>query len=87
MEKKAIFTEHMHKSAAPAPHALQVGDVIYVSGKIGFTKEGKLAEGGLAEEVHQAMKNFENTLIAANCTFDNGNSYKTRKLKPLKAKT
>ena len=37
MEKKAIFTEAMHKSAAPAPHALQVGDVIYISGKIGFT--------------------------------------------------
>ena len=72
MEKKAIFTEAMHKSAAPAPHALQVGDVIYISGKIGFTKECKLPEGGLSEEVHQAMKNFENTLKAADCTFDNG---------------
>lgn len=72
MEKKAIFTEAMHKSAAPAPHALQVGDVIYISGKIGFTKECKLPEGGLSEEVHQAMKNFEYTLKAADCTFDNG---------------
>ena len=75
MEKKAIFTEAMHKSAAPAPHALQVGDVIYISGKIGFTQECKLPEGGLAEEVHQAMKNFENTLKAADCTFDNGKAY------------
>ena len=83
MEKKAIFTEAMHKSAAPAPHALQVGDVIYISGKIGFTQECKLPEGGLAEEVHQAMKNFENTLKAADCTFDNGKAYAAYVMQPV----
>ena len=50
----------------------KAGNTIYISGKIGFTKEGKLAEGGLAGEVHQAMKNFGATLEAAGCTFDNG---------------
>ena len=84
MERKAIFTEAMHKSAAPAPHALQVGDVIYISGKIGFTQECKLPEGGLAEEVHQAMKNFENTLKAADCTFDNGKAYAAYVMQPVR---
>ena len=53
-------------------HAIQAGNLIFVSGKIGFTKEGKLPEGGLTEEVHQVMQNFQCTLEAAGCTFDNG---------------
>ena len=53
-------------------HAIEIGDTVYISGKIGFTKEGKLADGGLCGEVHQAMKNFGSVLNAADCTFDNG---------------
>ena len=72
MEKKAISSNEMHTSLAPISHAIEVGDMVYISGKIGFTKEGKLAGGGLCGEVHQAMKNFESVLTAAGCTFDNG---------------
>ena len=53
-------------------HAVEIGDTVYISGKIGFTKEGQLAGGGLCGEVHQAMKNFGSVLNAADCTFDNG---------------
>ena len=72
MEKKAISSSEMHTSLAPISHAIEVGDTVYISGKIGFTKEGKLAGGGLCGEVHQAMKNFGSVLTAAGCTFDNG---------------
>ena len=75
MEKKAISSSEMHTSLAPISHAIEVGDMVYISGKIGFTKEGKLAGGGLCGEVHQAMKNFESVLTAADCTFDNGMFY------------
>ena len=75
MEKKAISSSEMHTSLAPISHAIEVGNMVYISGKIGFTKEGKLAGGGLCGEVHQAMKNFESVLTAAGCTFDNGMFY------------
>ena len=75
MEKKAISSSEMHTSLAPISHAIEVGNVVYISGKIGFTKEGKLAGGGLCGEVHQAMKNFGSVLTAAGCTFDNGMFY------------
>ena len=74
-EKKAISSSEMHTSLAPISHAIEVGDMVYISGKIGFTKEGKLAGGGLCGEVHQAMKNFESVLTAAGCTFDNGKCF------------
>ncbi|PQA88977.1 enamine deaminase RidA [Marinicaulis flavus] len=46
----------------PFSSAVVVGDTIYLSGEIGLTEDGKLAEGGVGPQTAQIFKNYEKTL-------------------------
>ncbi len=47
----------------PFSEAVRVGNMLYLSGQIGFDpKTGALAPGGIAEETKQAMENIKATL-------------------------
>jgi 2-iminobutanoate/2-iminopropanoate deaminase len=47
----------------PFSDAVQVGDLLFLSGKIGFdSKKGKLVEGGIKTETKQTMDNIKGSL-------------------------
>jgi reactive intermediate/imine deaminase len=47
----------------PFSDAVQVGDLLFLSGKIGFdSKKGKLVEGGIKTETKQTMDNIKDSL-------------------------
>ncbi len=48
----------------PFSSAVVVGDTIYLSGEIGLTEDGELAEGGVGPQTTQIFKNYEKTLAA-----------------------
>ena len=47
----------------PFSEAVKVGDILYLSGQMGFDpKTGKLAPGGMKAEAKQTMENIKGTL-------------------------
>jgi 2-iminobutanoate/2-iminopropanoate deaminase len=50
--------------APPFSSAVRVGDVLYLSGQIGITADGKLPDG-IAAQTHQAMDNIGGVLKRA----------------------
>jgi 2-iminobutanoate/2-iminopropanoate deaminase len=72
MDKHVIRTE-----AAPAPfqgapynQAIRTGDLVFVAGQLGLTPAGGLADGGIAEQTEQAMRNLAAILEAAGTSLD-----------------
>lgn len=52
-----------HDHSLPFSEAVKVGDILYLSGQMGFEPEtGKLAAGGMAAEAVQTMENIKATL-------------------------
>jgi len=49
----------------------KAGNLIFTSGQIHLTTEGKLLEGTIKEKTHQVMKNLQKLLEKENLTFDN----------------
>ena len=61
-EIKHLNTE-LHDSKVPFSEAVQVGNLLYLSGQMGFDpKTGKLALGGMKAEAKQTMDNIKGTL-------------------------
>lgn len=57
--KEVIFTNSAPNAAGPYSQAIKAGNTLYLSGQIGLDpKTGKMAEGGIAEQAAQAMKNL-----------------------------
>ena len=53
----------LHDTNMPFSEAVQVGDLLYLSGQIGFDPNtGKLAPGGMKAEAKQTMENIKGTL-------------------------
>ena len=52
-----------HDQSLPFSEAVRVGDILYLSGQMGFEpKSGKLAPGGMRAEAIQTMENIKATL-------------------------
>lgn len=49
-------------SARTLSEFVKVGNIIYLSGKLGFDSTGKLAAGGIGPETKQTMENIKTTL-------------------------
>lgn len=62
---KRIQTSAAPQAIGPYSQAIQVGDMVFTSGQIPLTPEGKLVEGGIVEQTHQVMKNLQAVLQAA----------------------
>ncbi len=59
------------KVIGPYSQAIVAGSLIFTSGQIYMTTEGKLLEGTIEEQTHQVMKNLEVVLEEAGVTFEN----------------
>ena len=70
MKKKIIQTSEAPAPIGPYSQAVQVGDVLYVSGQVAFdASSGELINENITEETHQVMKNLEAILRAAGTDF------------------
>ena len=69
--KTKIVTKNAPAATGPFSQAIIEGDLIFTSGQIPLTIEGKLLEGNIEEQTHQIMKNLEAILKEARVTFNN----------------
>ncbi|MEK7634148.1 MAG: RidA family protein [Patescibacteria group bacterium] len=67
--KKKIETTKAPKAVGPYSQALTVDNLVFTSGQIHLTPEGKLLEGTIEEKTHQVMKNLKAVLEEAGVTF------------------
>lgn len=60
------------KSTANRPFSevVRVGNMLYLSGKLGTDSSGKLASGGIAAETKQTLENIRNTLESNGSSLD-----------------
>lgn len=54
----------------PYSKAVRAGDFVYLSGQIGFDKNGEVVTGGIAAETRKTLQIIEETLKLADCTLD-----------------
>ena len=69
MEK--IVAKGAPSATGPFSHAIATGNLVFTSGQIYLTAEGKMLEGTLDEQIHQIMKNLSCILEAAGVSFAN----------------
>ncbi len=69
--KTKVETSGAPKATGPFSQAIANGNLIYTSGQICLTTEGKLLECTVEEQTHQIMKNLKAILEAAGVSFNN----------------
>ncbi len=67
--KRKVETTNAPKATGPFSQAVVKGNMIFTSGQIYLTPEGKLLEGSVEEQTHQIMKNLLVILEAAGASF------------------
>jgi len=71
MPRDAITSDKLPPSGGPFSPAVRGGDLLYLSGSVGTDPAtGKLVNGGVAEQTHQAIHNLAAVLEAAGRTLD-----------------
>lgn len=68
--KTKIETVKAPKALGPYSQAIAMRNLIFTSGQIYLTTEGKLLEGTIEEQTHQVMKNLGAILETAGVTFN-----------------
>ncbi|MBD3155392.1 MAG: deaminase, partial [Candidatus Aenigmarchaeota archaeon] len=53
----------------PLSQAIKAGKMLFTSGQIHLTPEGKLLDGTIEEKTHQVMKNLKSVLKEAGFSF------------------
>ena len=72
MEKKIIRTENAPAPIGPYNQAVQIGNMLFVSGQIALDpKDGSLFVGAIATETEIVMNNISAILTEAGMTFEN----------------
>lgn len=71
MKKQIILTPDAPLPIGPYNQAIQIDNILYLSGQIPLTSKMQLIENDLIQEVKQVMKNLEAVLKAANMNFMN----------------
>lgn len=72
MSKRAIKNNEAPAAIGPYSQGIKSGNLLFLSGSLGIdAKEGKMVEGGVKEQAHQAFKNIGYLLKEAGATFDN----------------
>jgi 2-iminobutanoate/2-iminopropanoate deaminase len=67
--KTKIETLNAAKANGPFSQAVVSGNLVFTSGQIPLTQDGKLVQGTIEEQTHQVMKNLQAVLEAAGVTF------------------
>lgn len=68
---KVEYESASNASARTLSDFVRVGDMVYLSGKLGTDSTGKLAEGGIGPETKQTMENIKAALEKAGSSMDN----------------
>lgn len=69
--KRIIYTENAPKAVGPYSQAVEINQVLYVSGQVPLDpKTMKLVDGGIEEQTRQVMKNIDAILQAAGYSFN-----------------
>ena len=72
MEKKVIRTANAPEPIGPYSQAVQVGDLLFVSGQVAINPStGSVEATDIAGEAHQVMKNLHAVLGEAKMDFNN----------------
>ena len=69
MARKAVTADGLY-AAGPYSHAIDAGELMFLSGKTGTDAKGALAEGGIGPETKQTFANLKIVLTAAGLSFD-----------------
>lgn len=67
--KSKIAAKGAPKATGPFSQAIKFDNMLFTSGQIHLTPDGKLLKGTVDEETHQIMKNLENILKEAGFSF------------------
>lgn len=67
--KTKVETVNAPKATGPFSQAVISDNLVYTSGQVYLTPEGKLLEGTIEEQTHQVMKNLQAILEEAGVNF------------------
>ncbi len=65
-----ISTNKAPQAIGPYSQAIKVGEMIFTSGQIALTPDGKFLEGGIEEQTVQVLTNLKNVLEEAGSGLD-----------------
>ena len=68
---KKIETAHAPKATGPFSQAIAIENMVFTSGSIYLTPDGKLLEGTIDDQIHQVMRNLRAILGASGTSFGN----------------
>lgn len=68
--RKVIVPKDLPKSSVPLSHAVQVGNILFVSGSTPFAPDGSIAKGDFAAQMHQVMANIKKILAAGGSSLE-----------------
>jgi 2-iminobutanoate/2-iminopropanoate deaminase len=68
--RKIIEVPGARARTVPLSNAVQIGNILFVSGSTPFDANGKLVENDFAAQMHQVMKNLIEILAAAGTSLD-----------------
>ena len=68
--KTKIETPNAPKATGPFSQGIISGGMIFTSGQVYLTANGKLLEGSIEEQTHQVMKNLKAILESGGVTFN-----------------
>ena len=69
MSLRAIRSDKLSPPVGPFSQAVSTGDLVFLSGQVGLTADGKLVDGGVEREAEQAFSNVAAVLDAAGKSF------------------
>ena len=69
MSLQAIKSDKVAPPVGPFSQAVNTGDLIFLSGQVGLTAEGKLVDGGIEAQAKQIFSNLAAVLDAAGKSF------------------
>ena len=68
-KKRKITTVKAPQATGPFSQAVSIEHLVFTSGQVYLTPEGKLLEGSIEEQIHQIMKNLQAILEEAGVSF------------------
>ena len=70
--KEVIFSEKAPAAVGPYSHAIDCGNLVFLSGQVPLVPEtGVIAEGGIVEQTRQMMSNIQAVLDSCGLGFEN----------------
>jgi len=67
---KVVATNQAPKAIGPYEQGIIVNNIVYTSGQIPLTADGRLVEGNIQEQTHQVFKNLEAILKEAGASLE-----------------